>query len=148
MMKLRIGVVLKGGCYIFEVLLNLPVWDFVHSRKFMKEGIRYIKNEQRLDGSWFGSWAICFTYATWFGLECLQSIGENYSNSDSCKRGCDFLIEKQREDGGWGESYRSCEEGVYIQHESSQVVNTAWAVMGLLIAGYPDEKKIQRGIQV
>lgn len=24
---------------------------------------------QRPDGSWYGSWGICFTYGTWFGIE-------------------------------------------------------------------------------
>ena len=32
------------------------------------------------DGGWFGSWAICFTYAGVFALESLASVGENYEN--------------------------------------------------------------------
>lgn len=27
------------------------------------------KQIQRPDGSWYGSWGICFTYGTWFGIE-------------------------------------------------------------------------------
>ena len=40
-----------------------------------------------------------------FALESLHIAGETYANSDSVKRACDFLIGKQKEDGGWGETY-------------------------------------------
>lgn len=76
--------------------------------KILQRGLKYIRKAQRPDGSWFGSWAICFTYATWFGLESLGAHGETYENSDNVRRGCEFLISKQRADGGWGEAYKVC----------------------------------------
>ncbi|CAJ0749329.1 15355_t:CDS:2 [Entrophospora sp. SA101] len=83
-----------------------------------------------------------------FALESLASAGENYENSIHVKKGCDFLISKQKDDGGWGESYKSCELGEYVQHEQSQVVNTAWAVLGLMKGKYPDEAPIRRGVEL
>jgi len=53
-----------------------------------------------------GSWGICFTYATMFALESLSLVGETYETSQSAGRACDFLVSKQRADGGWGESYK------------------------------------------
>lgn len=41
-----------------------------------------------------------------FATESLALVGENYSNSPYSKRACEFLISKQRSDGGWGESYK------------------------------------------
>ena len=35
--------------------------------KALSSGTKYIEGQQRPDGSWYGSWAVCFTYATWFG---------------------------------------------------------------------------------
>lgn len=32
-----------------------------------REGKAYLLREQRPDGSWYGSWGVCFTYAAWFG---------------------------------------------------------------------------------
>ena len=111
--------------------------------------LKYIRNSQRADGSWYGSWGICFTYAGMFALESLASVGETYDNSARVKKGCDFLLGKQMGDGGWGESYRSCEIGVYTQHpEGSQVVMTAWAVIGLMVGGCPDRKAIERGVKI
>lgn len=30
-------------------------------------GRNYILGMQRGDGSWYGNWGVCFTYAAWFG---------------------------------------------------------------------------------
>lgn len=73
---------------------------------FIERAVRWIKTAQYDHGGWYGSWAICFTYATMFGLESLATIGETYENSESARRGCEFLISKQREDGGWSEHYQ------------------------------------------
>lgn len=62
-----------------------------------------------------GSWGICFTYATQFALESLSLVGETYETSESARRACEFLISKQRADGGWGESYKVRPE-CYVIH--------------------------------
>ncbi|UKZ70780.1 uncharacterized protein TrAtP1_011749 [Trichoderma atroviride] len=116
---------------------------------FIKRATNWIKGYQRPDGSWYGSWGICFTYAGMFALQSMAAIGENYSNSKIAKRGCDFLISKQCEDGGWSESYRASETMTYIEHESgSLVVQTAWALIALLEADYPDMERIKKGIKL
>ena len=38
-------------------------------------GSKFIGAVQRADGSWYGSWAVCFTYGTWFGVEGLLASG-------------------------------------------------------------------------
>lgn len=113
-----------------------------------EKAVGYIKRAQRKDGSWYGSWGICFTYAAMFALESLASVGETYETSDNSRRGCDFLIEKQQADGGWGESYLSSEKHVYVQHEKSQVVQTAWACLALMEAQYPHKEPLERGIKL
>ncbi|KAI7870015.1 terpenoid cyclases/protein prenyltransferase alpha-alpha toroid [Spinellus fusiger] len=110
--------------------------------KVSKHALNYIKKIQNKDGSWYGSWAICFTYAGMFTLQSLASVGGYYENSESAKRGCDFLISKQG-DGGWGETYKSCETHVYTHNATSQV-----AVIALLEVKYPEEEPIRRGIEL
>ncbi|KAM5349570.1 hypothetical protein ACJ41O_006075 [Fusarium nematophilum] len=87
---------------------------------FIRRGISWIKGDQRLDGSWYGSWGICFTYGTMFALESLACVGEHYATSQSARRACDFLISKQREDGGWSESFK-----VYGTSPPSQCISHA-----------------------
>ena len=67
---------------------------------------------QRKDGSWYGSWAVCFTYACWFGVSGLAALGHSYRSDGAIRSAVRFVLDKQREDGGWGESYLSCEKKV------------------------------------
>eukprot|EP00775_Hariotina_reticulata_P008841 gene8841-9020_t len=102
-----------------------------------KKAEAFVRRIQRSDGSWYGSWGVCFTYGTWFGVTALAAAGATAASDPAVMKACCFLIEKQRLDGGWGESYLSCQDKVYSQLEgSSHVVNTAWAMMALLAAGY------------
>ncbi|KAH6626471.1 terpenoid cyclases/protein prenyltransferase alpha-alpha toroid [Chaetomium sp. MPI-SDFR-AT-0129] len=126
-----------------------PSYRAAEIDRFIARAVAWIKTNQRPHGGWYGSWGICFTYATMFALESLSSIGETYANSSHAKRGCDYLISKQREDGGWSEHYKACETGEYVEHpDGSQVVMTAWALIGLMKANYPDKAAIQRGIRL
>ncbi|KAI5295622.1 Lanosterol synthase (Oxidosqualene--lanosterol cyclase) [Ascosphaera acerosa] len=106
----------------------------------------YIRRAQRPDGSWYGSWGICFTYAAMFALESLATVGETYATSRSVRLGCQFLIDRQMPDGGWGESYLSSATRQYVAHERSQVVQTAWAALALMEAGYPDQLPLKRAM--
>ncbi|KGO43305.1 Terpenoid cyclases/protein prenyltransferase alpha-alpha toroid [Penicillium expansum] len=117
-------------------------------RAAKQKAVGHIKHVQRDDGSWYGSWGICFTYAALFALESLASVGETYETSADSRRGCDFLIEKQQADGGWGESYLSSATHQYVQHEKSQVCQTAWSLLGLMEAGYPHKEPLERGIKL
>lgn len=75
-------------------------------KTFVSRAVGWIKTAQYDHGGWYGSWAICWTYATMFALESLDTVGETYGNSESARRGCEFLVERQREDGGWSEAYQ------------------------------------------
>lgn len=111
-------------------------------------GIEFVKSIQRSDGSWYGFWAVCFCYGTWFGIKALSLKGGNYENSPHIRKACDFLVDKQMPDGGWGESYLSAATMQYVSSPRSQVVNTAWALLSLMCAKYPDHSVVERGIKL
>jgi squalene/oxidosqualene cyclase-like protein len=121
----------------------------------MRKGGEFIKTIQRHDGSWYGSWGNCFTYGTWFGLECLAALGETLKTSEAMRNAEAFLLSKQNPNGGWGESYVSCVDKAYAKDGTgpglgeggSGVVQTAWALLGLLAAGSTDRAAIERGVR-
>lgn len=127
---------------------HYPDYRSADIEKTIKGAIKFLHKAQKAEGGWVGSWGICFTYATQFALESLSLVGENYSNSSHARRACMFLLAWQREDGGWGESYKSCEQGTWIQHEKSQVVQTCWATMALMYAKYPDPEPIRKAVKL
>uniref|UniRef100_A0A2K5MZ21 Terpene cyclase/mutase family member n=1 Tax=Cercocebus atys TaxID=9531 RepID=A0A2K5MZ21_CERAT len=119
-------------------------------RETLTQGLEFCRRQQRADGSWEGSWGVCFTYGTWFGLEAFACMGQTYRDGTACaevSRACDFLLSRQMADGGWGEDFESCEERRYVQSAQSQIHNTCWALMGLMAVRHPDIEAQERGIR-
>ncbi|XP_067404681.1 lanosterol synthase-like [Emydura macquarii macquarii] len=117
----------------------------------LQKGLEYCRKVQRADGSWEGTWAVCFTYGTWFALEafaCMQHTYQNGSASREVTQACQFLVSKQMEDGGWGEDFESCRQRRYVQSTTSQIHNTCWALLGLMAIRYPEVGVLERGIKV
>lgn len=133
---------------------RFPDYRAAEVRDAVERGIRFILNEQREDGSWYGSWAVCFTYGSWFAAEVLSSyINSSFAvNAAGAKKALEkmrtFLLQRQMDDGGWGESFESCVQKKYIASEQSQIVNTSWAVMSLLLLPQNGEttKAIERAL--
>ncbi|XP_061698443.1 lanosterol synthase isoform X2 [Syngnathoides biaculeatus] len=119
-------------------------------RTTLAEGLDYCRRVQRPDGSWEGSWGVCFTYGTWFGLEAFACMGHSYQRNACAevRRACQFLLSHQMPDGGWGEDFESCEQRRYVQSDSAQIHNTCWALLGLMAVRHPDQQVIERGIQL
>ncbi|KAJ3324388.1 Lanosterol synthase (Oxidosqualene--lanosterol cyclase) [Boothiomyces sp. JEL0866] len=117
------------------------------TQKTIDGAIQFILKSQREDGSWYGSWGICFTYAMFFAMESLSSVGQTVKQANM-RRACEFLVSKQMPDGGWGESYKSCETGEWHNLPTSQVVQTSWALLALMAAKYENKDVIKRGIQL
>ena len=111
----------------------------------MAKAIAWLRREQLDDGSWFGRWGTNYIYGTWSVLCALNAAGLSH-HDPALKRGAGFLLETQREDGGWGEdnlSYRDAPRGRYHRSNPSQ---TAWALLGLMAAGEANHPAVGRGV--
>ena len=131
---------------VLSLFQNSSDYRSAEIKKIKETALQYIRKAQRPDGSWYGSWGVCFTYAAMFALESLASVGETYENSERVRRACQFLIDRQMGDGGWGESYRSSELKEWVNHDKSQVVQTAWAGIALMEAEFPHKDPIKRAL--
>ncbi|MCB9557809.1 MAG: terpene cyclase/mutase family protein [Deltaproteobacteria bacterium] len=116
-------------------------------RRAIARGRRYIRSQQREDGSWYGSWGSCFCYGTWYAIEGLRAAADPRDGA-SIERGCRFLLDKQRPDGGWAESHLSCREERWVEHAQTQMISTAWALLALIAGECSDKAAIERGIAV
>jgi squalene/oxidosqualene cyclase-like protein len=131
-----------------------PAFRSKETDQSILKGIDFILLQQQQNGAWYGSWAVCYTYGTWFGVEALAAVLKSDIKVNDRKRietgltkAGDFLIGHQQGDGGWGESFQSCIEKRYV-HQPSQVVNTAWALLALMALPKPNKAIIERGIKL
>jgi squalene/oxidosqualene cyclase-like protein len=108
-------------------------------------GRDFLLAAQRQDGSWEGSWGICFTYGTWFGAWGLRAAGLP-ADHPALTRAAEFLLGKQLADGGWGETAESCRTRAYVHAEAGQAVMTSWALLALASAGRARSEPVRRGI--
>ncbi|KJK79832.1 Lanosterol synthase [Metarhizium anisopliae BRIP 53293] len=116
-------------------------------QRCMRGCVKYLLASQFPEGGWIGSWGICFTYATMFALQGLESAGLSEGNHTACLRGCEFLLAHQNPDGGWGEDLESIRLKRYVQDPTgSQVTCTAYAVTGLVAARCSNRDAIKKGI--
>ncbi|KAL7211439.1 hypothetical protein ACSBR2_014328 [Camellia fascicularis] len=101
------------------------------------KAIGFLEGRQWPDGSWYGYWGICFIYGTFFVLGGLISAGKTYNNSQAIRRGVEFLLSVQNEEGGWGESLDSCPSMKYqpLEGNRTNIVQTSWAMLGLIYGG-------------
>ena len=105
----------------------------------------WLRRNQGIDGSWRGVWGVQFIYGTLFGIRGLLAAGALPSDP-ALRLACQWLLDRQHRDGGWGEHHSGCLTGRYVEHEESQVIQTAWALLALLEAGDPGWNAISRGI--
>ena len=106
----------------------------------------WLRRAQERDGSWHGVWGVQFIYGTFFGIRGLLAAGAR-PDDPALRSACQWLLDRQRDDGGWGEHYRGCYTGQYVEHKESQVIQTAWAMIALLEADNTDWTAITRGAQ-
>jgi squalene-hopene/tetraprenyl-beta-curcumene cyclase len=112
----------------------------------LARALAFFEREQEADGSWFGRWGTNYLYGTWSVLSALNALRLDH-DSPMIRRAVDWLIAKQRADGGWGESGDSYYPGQpHGEGPTSTPSQTAWAVLGLMAAGKVDHPAVERGI--
>ena len=104
---------------------------FNPGRPSVRKAIRYLRETQEDDGSWYGRWGVNYIYGTWQVLRGLSAIGEDMTE-DWILRGRDWLESCQNDDGGWGETCASYENPDMKGKGTSTASQTAWALDGHL----------------
>ncbi len=112
----------------------------------VERGLAYLEKEQEAEGAWFGRWGTNYIYGTWSVLAALERVGLP-KDHPMIRKAVAWLLDKQRPDGGWGESNDTYHDpGTAGEGPASTGYHTAWAVLGLLAAGAGDCEAVRRGV--
>jgi squalene-hopene/tetraprenyl-beta-curcumene cyclase len=107
--------------------------------------VDYLRRTQEADGSWFGRWGVNYVYGTWQALAGLVKVGIPHDDP-VVVAGVHWLLACQQPSGAWGESPDSYANPHLRGQGPATPTQTAWAVLGLLAAGYENHPAVARGI--
>ncbi|HWX22229.1 MAG TPA: squalene--hopene cyclase [Candidatus Binatia bacterium] len=125
-------------------LLGYEGWSVDHPQ--VQKALRYLREHQEEDGSWYGRWGVNYIYGTWQVLRGLRALNLDMTQPWLLKAR-DWLESVQHEDGGWGERGNTYDDPVFKGQGPSTASQTAWALMGLCAFDEPERPSVQRGIE-
>jgi squalene-hopene/tetraprenyl-beta-curcumene cyclase len=108
--------------------------------------VAYVRRMQNADGSWLGRWGVNGIYGTWQAISGLVAVGVP-TDDPAVVAAANWLLVHQQVCGGWGESPDSYEFPHLRGQGPVTASQTAWAVMGLLAAGFGAQRAVIRGIR-
>jgi squalene-hopene/tetraprenyl-beta-curcumene cyclase len=128
-----------------RVLELLGLIGYGLSDETVRRAIKFLKEDQADDGSWWGRWGVNYIYGTSTVLTGLGSIGENMS-APYVRKAVGWLKCIQKSDGGWGECCESYDDPKLKCDGQSTPSQTAWAILALIAAGEGSSDEVMRGI--
>src|SRR5271154_6042109 len=128
---------------IFEML---AAYGYDKNDPRVKKALKFIRDEQEPDGSWFGRWGVNYIYGTMQVLRGLEAMGIDH-HEPYIQQGAEWLRMVQNPDGGWGETCGSYDDPGTRGVGPSTPSQTAWAVLGLLAAGDTRSDSVAKGIR-
>jgi squalene-hopene/tetraprenyl-beta-curcumene cyclase len=127
------------------VLEALGRWELRCGRAAIDRAVDFLAKSQKREGYWDGQWTLNPFYATWRAVEGLVAVGIPSTDS-TIKLAAKWVLEQQQADGTWGVHPRRL--GVVSPEAPvarSSAVQSAWALMTLLLAGYGEQEAVRRG---
>ncbi|WP_181188390.1 squalene--hopene cyclase [Actinopolyspora mortivallis] len=115
------------------------------SDRVVRDGVRWLLEQQENDGSWYGRWGVNHVYGTGAAVPALVRAGVSAGHS-ALRRAVRWLEQHQNPDGGWGEDPRSYVDPAWVGRGESTASQTAWALFALLAVGRHETPAVRAGI--
>ena len=128
-----------------RILEMLAAYGYDKNHPAVKKALKFIRDEQEPDGSWFGRWGVNYLYGTMQVLRGLEAMGTDH-HEPYVQQAAEWIRMVQNPDGGWGETCGSYDDPNTKGIGPSTPSQTAWAVMGLLAASDTRSDSVAKGI--
>jgi squalene-hopene/tetraprenyl-beta-curcumene cyclase len=128
-----------------RILEMLAAYGYDKNHPAVKKALKFIRDEQEPDGSWFGRWGVNYIYGTMQVLRGLEAMGTDH-HEPYVQQAAEWIRMVQNPDGGWGETCGSYDDPNTKGTGPSTPSQTAWAVMALLAANDTRSDSVARGV--
>jgi len=128
-----------------RILEMFATYGYDKDHRAVKRALKFVRDQQEPDGSWFGRWGVNYVYGTALVLRGLEAIGIDHHEPE-VQQAAEWLRMVQNPDGGWGETCGSYDDPNTKGVGPSTPSQTAWAVMGLLAANDTRSESVAKGI--
>jgi squalene-hopene/tetraprenyl-beta-curcumene cyclase len=128
-----------------RILEMLATYGYDKNHRAVKKALKFIRDEQEPDGSWFGRWGVNYIYGTALVLRGLEAMGID-NHEPYIQQAAEWIRMVQNPEGGWGETCGSYDDPNIKGIGPSTPSQTAWAVMGLMAANDTRSDSVARGI--
>jgi squalene-hopene/tetraprenyl-beta-curcumene cyclase len=128
-----------------RILEMLVAYGYDKNHPAVKRALKFIRDEQEPDGSWFGRWGVNYIYGTMQVLRGLEAMGIDH-HEPYVQQAAEWIRMVQNPDGGWGETCGSYDDPNTKGIGPSTPSQTAWAVMGLLAANDTRSDSVAKGV--
>ena len=129
-----------------RVLESLGKLGYRLGEPAVDRAVDYVRRTQQPDGSWPGRWGVNHIYGTWQVLAGLVEVGVPKEDR-TVAAGANWLLAHQQQCGGWGESADSYEQPRLRGQGPPTASQTAWALLGLLAAGYHQHPAVTHAVR-
>jgi lanosterol synthase len=135
-----------GSCLVALARFRaaLPAYAPARMERATARGVRFLLARQRRDGAFPGSWGVYLTYGTFHAVRGLRAAGVPRTHP-ALQRAAEWLVARQKPDGGWGEHFTGCLRQEYVEHPAAQATMTSWAVLALCAVAGADHPAVARG---
>src|SRR5438876_1030542 len=128
-----------------RILEMFATYGYDKNHRAVKKALKFVREEQEPDGSWFGRWGVNYIYGTALVLRGLEAMGVDH-HEPYVQQAAEWLRMVQNADGGWGETCGSYDDPNTKGVGPSTPSQTAWAIMGLLAANEIRSDCVAKGI--
>jgi squalene-hopene/tetraprenyl-beta-curcumene cyclase len=128
-----------------RMLEMFATYGYDKNHRAIKKALKFIRDQQEPDGSWFGRWGVNYIYGTALVLRGLEAMGIDH-HEPYIQQAAEWLRMVQNPDGGWGETCGSYDDLTTRGVGPSTPSQTAWAVLGLLAANDTRSESVAKGI--
>ena len=129
-----------------RVLESLGFWGMQLGDPAIDRAVRYVMDAQQRDGAWFGRWGVNYIYGTWQVMVGLRAVGMRHDDPVMVD-GARWLLAHQQDCGGWGETPKSYDDPSLRGQGPVTASQTAWALLGLVAAGYGNDSAVESGVE-